>query len=472
MSYGRLVSKRLLSRNWRISWVLTIGIELALIFAVLGSGYFVYSLVRNTLIKQGINDVRFSAKTSASRLALEHKSHPTSAPVEDLAYLAISMSKYVLLTTNQGRFIAASGTKPPITPLNGWANVGQSGWVQFHGTPYVFASAPIRVGNVQWRLIFVESQHQVASLLYTLRIALALGSLVLIMSTLAAVSLIVRRVTDPLRELEELAKTVTLNVDGAIPTKVHSRLAEVHSLAESFDSMLERLGRAQLREREFISNAAHSLRTPIQVIQGNLQSLGQRLIEHPDLARQDLRALMRESQAMATLVDRLLQLSKAESGPPARLELIDLQLFLHHIAGDLRDSCMHHPLEMQVQDLAEPHVFTDPVLLEAVLRVLVENADSYAQEMSTVVVFAATNTNPRTTRIGVQNEGKPIPPEAIGQLFERFYRNRQAASSDHYGLGLAIADSIVKRIRAQWSITSDTNWTVFAVDLPSAGHPA
>jgi signal transduction histidine kinase len=447
--------------------VLTIGIECALVLAVLGSSIFVYSMVGNTLISQGIDEVVFSARVSAGKLASEYRSHPNRAPVEDLAYLAVSGSEYVLLATNEGRFIAASGVKPPISPALGWTHVSRSGWIRYQGIPYLFASAPISVGNARWRVIFVEGESHIASLLYTLRIALALGSLVLVMSTLTAVTLIVRRVTGPLRDLEKVARTVTLNVDkAAFSATVHSRLSEVKSLTESFNNMLERLSLAQLREREFISNAAHSLRTPIQVIQGNLESLAQRLIGHPDLTRQDLKAVTRESQAMATLVDRLLQLSSAESDSSPRMEQLDIVGYLERIAGNLRDLCMHHPLVLQTQDLEQSNVMTDPVLLEAALRVLVENADAYSSPKSTVVVFAVAFKDPYIVRVGIQNQGTPIPPDDLEEIFQRFYRGKRAASSDHYGLGLAIADSIVKRIGAKWNIRSDQDSTVFAIDLP------
>lgn len=460
------MSRGLGARTWRISWVLTIGIEFALVLAVLGSGIFVYSSEGNTLISQGIDEVVFSARVSAGKLTSEYRSHPNRAPVEDLAYLAVSGSEYVLLATNQGRFIAASGTKPPISPVRGWTNVGRSGWIRYQGIPYLFASAPITVGNVRWKVIFVEGQSHIASLLYTLRIALALGGIVLVMTTLAAVTLIVRRVTNPLRELEKAARTVTLGVDKAAFPNVRSRLSEVKSLTESFNNMLERLSQAQLREREFISNAAHSLRTPIQVIQGNLESLAQRLIGHPGLGSQNLKALTRESQAMATLVDRLLQLSSAESDSSPRMERLDVVGYLERIAGNLRDLCMHHPLVLQTQDLDQRNVMTDPVLLEAALRILAENADAYSSPGSTVVVFAASSKDPYIIRVGIQNQGTPIPPDDLEEIFQRFYRGKRAASSDHYGLGLAIADSIVKRIGAKWNIRSDEDSTVFAIDLP------
>ncbi len=249
---------------------------------------------------------------------------------------------------------------------------------------------------------------------------------------------------------------------------IDSRLAEVHSLEESFSNMLERLGRTQTREREFISNAAHSLRTPIHVIQGNIVSLGRLLSEDPDLARHDLKILTREVQAMATLVDRLLQLSRSESGVPAKLERFDLQLYLDRIAGTLRDSCMHHALLFSTHDLdARPFVISDPVLLEVVLRVLIENADAYAEEDSAVTVYVATAENLSDIRIGVRNYCDPIPVSVLDELFERFYRNEQAASSEHYGLGLAIADSIVRRIGAKWFIESRPEGTIFALDIPS-----
>lgn len=453
-------------RTWRISWALMVGIGLAVVVAGLSSGWFVYSLAQSTLVQEGIQEITMTAKTSTKKLMEEYHQHPTRAAVEDLNDLAAG-HLYLLLVTQDGNFIGSSGPMPPFLPQNGWTNTtASSGWLRFQGTPYVFASAPLMLEGHRRRLIVVDGLDRTAALLSALRTALLFGELLLVLSSTLAVVLIVRQLTDPLRSLEEVAGTVTLNRKNGQHVEISSNLTEVVSLTDSFNEMLDRLLSAQERERQFISNAAHSLRTPIHLIRGYARTLSQWGHDDPENRHRALKALARESQAMETLVNRLLQLSRVEQDHPPQLQRMAVDQYLRKILPNLRDTCLHHPLTLDITQADIPDILSEPDLLEVVLRTLVENADAYADPDTPVVLFVTPLLDSRRVRIGVINHGPDISQDSLAHLFDRFYRAHQPASSQHFGLGLAIANSIVSRIQGRWAIESHHHQTIFAVDLP------
>lgn len=454
--------------TWRISLALMVSIGVAVIMAGLGSGWFVYSLAKSTLIHESMQEISQTTKTSAHKLTEEYRQHPGRAPVEDLNDLAAAGHLYVLLITPSGHFIGSSGSLPPALPQNGWVNAGSSGWFPFHTIPYVFASSPLTLNGQARRLIIVDGLDRTAALLSTLRTALLFGELLLVLSSTLAVVIIVRQLTDPLRSLEHLAQTTTLSRKNSNSVDIHSRLTEVASLTDSFNNMLERLQKAQERERQFTSNAAHSLRTPIHVIRGYIHTLNQWGHEDPETRHLTLKALARESQAMETLVDRLLQLSRMEQDDPPGLRPVVVAPYVAKILPRLRDTCLHHPLVLDWPQSPVPPILSEPNLLEAVLRTLVENADAYGDPETPVAIFATYRLNNNKVRIGVRNYGPDIPADVLNHLFDRFYRASQPASSHHFGLGLSIADSIVGRIQGEWYVKSLDHETVFAVDLPRA----
>lgn len=447
--------------TFRIAWALVIAIGLAVLVAGFSSSRFVYALARSTLINQSIQEMSQTAQNSAKKLTEESRQHPGRSPVEDLNDLS-SGHLYLLLVSRGGHFIGSSGTLPPTMPAAGWSHAAPSGWFIYHHVPYVFAIASIHLSGHTDRLIVADGLVRTASLLSTLQSALTFGEILLIISSILAVIIIVGNVTKPLRALETAAETITLNEQ---PIAIQSSITEVISLTNSLNRMLERLSTAQERERQFISNAAHALRTPIHIIRGYTRSLNFRGDTNKELHAQAIKVLMHESQAMETLVERLLQLSRMDQGQPPVLANVPLRPFLHSIFPYLRDTCLHHPLSLSLAPNFSLNINSEPDLLHMVLRILVENADAYADPDTPVILFA-TPLSPTTVRIGVTNQGPNIPDDTRAQLFERFYRANQPASSQHFGLGLSIADAIVRQLGGQWSITSQQHTTQFAIDCP------
>lgn len=456
-----MIRPRFIRPRWRISVALMVGIGLFVLMTGLGSGFFVYTMVQSSLIGDGIHQVDTVARAATGKLASEERAHPLRPPVEDLADLATG-SLFLMLVDSESHFMVSGGPLPPGSPVTGWNHVRGDGWILIKGIPYVFTKQSFVVrGSVQY-LVAVNPLTHTALLLQTLRKVLLLGGLLLFFSSILGVAVVVREVTGPLRGLQRAVERIT--EEGRLDQRVaiDTGLEEVAALTEAFNQMLRRLHTARQRERQFVSNAAHSLRTPIHIIRGYINTLSQWGHEDPATRREALTALARESLAMQNLIGRLLQLSRIESGEEyPKLVEVDLRRFMDESAPDLRDVCLHHPLEIVMPDEGPLVLATDPELLQAVLRILVENADNYANADTGVTVRVGRFE--RGLEVAVSNQGPDIPRDMLPHLFERFYRGNQPASSRHFGLGLAIANLMVEMIGGSWRIESRNHTTTFAV---------
>lgn len=447
-------------RERPIARALLWGIGLGVTASAIGVGLLVYGLVRSTLINQGIHESVLTAQMAASRLSREAHKNPGHSPVEDVADLAAGRG-YLLLMRKNGVPIAASGTLIPVMPQRGWAQTTSPGWMQVQGLLYVYAREPVTLGNQQAHLLAVEPLTRTAAILRVLVKALAVGGVLLILMTWTGVLWVVRQLTDPLRSLQHEAEAMTPDRLQQELIAVETNLSEVASLTRSFNHMIQRLAHAHEREREFLANASHSLRNPVHVIRGYARTLSQWGYQDPIYRTEALKNLVRASDAMEVLIHRLLQLSRMDSEQTLVLQDYNVNAWLKQVLPDLQDACMHHPLA--VEFLSEPTwVTTEAELLKTVMVSLVENADAYAfLDTEVRIELWATASH---VRIAVVNQGPEIPQDVIELLFKRFERGTLPQhETRHFGLGLAIADSIVRRLGGQWDIGSHEGSTWFGV---------
>lgn len=446
----------------RISTALMWAIGTALVMASIGAGVFVYQLARGTLIQQGQHEVVTIAAAMQTRLTAEAKAHPGQTPIEDLGDM-VTGQRYVLLTTPAGIPIASSGPLPPVSPRQGWSQIAGTGWLNgesVHSVPFVFTKIAVPIAHHVDVLVVVSPLYRTAALLGVLKSSLLAGDAMLIMSGLCAVIIIVKQLTDPLKDLENEAQRITAASKGlGDMLTVRTQFGEIQSLVDSFNCMLKQIFAAQEREREFLSNAAHALRTPIQVLVGYANSLGH--WESSEDRHAAIAAIVRESHAMAALIDRLLELSRTTAFVRPNLEPVAVRAFLEQTFPDLRDVCMHHVLEYIGIGSPDVTIDADPLLIETTLRILLENADYYATPDTPVTLRLIISS--RDVTIQVENVGSEISLEDQSHLFERFYRGHQPASSEHVGLGLSIADAMVSAMGAAWKIESHDGKTSFGI---------
>lgn len=243
---------------------------------------------------------------------------------------------------------------------------------------------------------------------------------------------------------------------------------ELGSLAQSFDAMLERLEDGFARERQFVSDASHELKTPLTVINANAQML-ERWAERDPVVRADsLRAIREESASLAAMVNGMLLLAKAESGddvprvPVALIEIVASAVRVAHPRAAEKGLA----LVFEPTGDPAPSVRGDANLLRQLFTNLIDNAIKFTEKGSVDVTLAVVGDE---AIVEVRDTGIGVDEASLGRVFDRFYR--ADASRDRTiagtGLGLAIVRSIARVHDGSVAVARlPARGSVFTVTLP------
>ncbi len=288
---------------------------------------------------------------------------------------------------------------------------------------------------------------------------LVVGAAALVAALLAGY-LLAARTAAPLRRFAGTAADVDA---GDLSPRVEvdsSAAAELRTLADAFNHMLDRLEDAFARQRGFVSDASHELRSPLTAIRGQIEVLAR----EPDPGAADVRrveaATLAELRRVERLVEELLALARLDEGVgPERREL-DADAFL-------REAVVAAPGGASLGSIAGGRIDLDADMLARVIRNLVENARRHAGPDGQVMVSSAAVAG--RLRVCVDDDGPGIPPVERERVFDRFHRSDAARDrgSGGSGLGLAIARAIVAAhggtIRAE---TSPAGGARISFELP------
>ncbi|MBI4493700.1 MAG: PAS domain S-box protein [Chloroflexi bacterium] len=204
---------------------------------------------------------------------------------------------------------------------------------------------------------------------------------------------------------------------------------------------------AALRTRdEFLSVAAHELKTPVTSLRGFAQLVLRQLDKagaiDPERVRRSLRAIVQQSDKLSRLVGQLLDLSRIEAGKLAlEPELVDLVPLVAGAAAVARATTSSHTVRVRAP--AQVLALVDPLRLEQVLTNLLDNAIKFSPEGGQVEVEVA-QPGATTVYLAVRDHGVGIPSEHRARIFDRFYQAHAGDYRAGMGLGLYISRQIVE----------------------------
>jgi signal transduction histidine kinase len=208
---------------------------------------------------------------------------------------------------------------------------------------------------------------------------------------------------------------------------------EIARLGATLNSMLARLERAFERERDFVADASHELRTPIAILKTEIE-LALRAERSPEQLVEALRSAGEETQRLAELADALLVIARADGGRlPLTTTEVDAERLLSGVRARFDGRARASGRRLLVTPTGE-HLTGDPRRLEQALDNLVENALLHgdgAIELSAVA-------HDGHVELHVRDEGPGFAPEFISTAFERFTRGDPARGRGGSGLGLSI----------------------------------
>jgi signal transduction histidine kinase len=214
---------------------------------------------------------------------------------------------------------------------------------------------------------------------------------------------------------------------------------ELQRLAETLNEMLSRLAGAIERERDFVADAGHELRTPLALLKTELE-LTLRHGESTEELRETLRSSVAEVDRLTQLAEDLLLIARFDRGTlPLRVGLSDASELLGSVARRFEWRAQEDGRPLRT-DAAEQQVWGDRLRLEQALGNLVDNALRHGEGE---VRLSAVGSN-GALELHVTDEGGGFPPELLESAFERFTRGDQARARGGAGLGLSIVQVVAE----------------------------
>ncbi len=224
--------------------------------------------------------------------------------------------------------------------------------------------------------------------------------------------------------------------------------------------------RAWAQQRRFLSDASHELKTPLTVILSNAELMEASALDERQTRWTD--NIRSEAGRMRTLVEEMLTLARSDAMAPAA-EFADVSL------SDTALDCvlLFEPVAFEAgkpltYDIHEGvTVRGDAGRLKQAVSVLLDNAVKYGRAGAPIRLELAGMDRQARLTVSNENGDGPIPPERLARLFERFYRADDSRGEQAgFGLGLSIADAIVKEHRGSVKAESDASGTHFTITLP------
>ena len=271
------------------------------------------------------------------------------------------------------------------------------------------------------------------------------------------------------RPLEELFNAINAVEEGNLSVRVQEKTSDMFSdLFKRFNKMVGELERAEQQRRNLTADIAHELRTPLHIIQGNLEGIVDGVYQ-PTPGH--INNTLDETRLLTRLVNDLQTLSLAETG---QLPLHRTRFLLVDLMADLTSSFSTRAASLGI-DLkthvagANQQVHADYDRLNQVLSNLVSNALKHTPEGGTISVETELGSGGMSdVRLVVRDTGSGIASEDLPFIFDRFWRaDRSRSDRAHTGLGLAITKQLVHAHGGTIEARSEAGkGTTFVIDLP------
>ena len=278
-----------------------------------------------------------------------------------------------------------------------------------------------------------KSDYRNRSLLITVVVALIGGAVTFFVSG---------RALKPLKEFSETVEKVQAQ-NLADYTIEENRIAELDRLRTSYNKMLLRLSESFETQRQFTGNAAHELRTPLALIQAQLDLY--HTTEHPEstaVAEETIQMVTEQNERLSKLVRTLLDMSELQT--VSRNDRIELHSLIEEVLTDLEPLAQEKKVELIQRSQgagakADEELFLtgSDILIYRMLYNLVENAIKYNRTDGTVTVSAKREKN--EVVLTVSDTGNGIDEAFREQIFEPFFRVDKSRSRELGGVGLGLA---------------------------------
>jgi heavy metal sensor kinase len=280
---------------------------------------------------------------------------------------------------------------------------------------------------------------------------------------------------------KSLAPVVAMSIQaGRIgAANLHERLAvqndrdELGHLANAFNSLLDRLSQSFERQRRFMADASHELRTPVAILRGEAEVALSQQARSIEEYRESLGVLHHEAERLTHIVEDLFTLTRADAGQyPLQHGDFYLDELVAECVHSARTLALAKKICLNAEEVAESPIHADESLLRRMILNLLDNAIKYTPEGGRVTLHCDRAAGEYV--LSITDSGIGVPAELQPRIFERFFRADKARSRAETdgggaGLGLSISRWIAEAHHGRLELTrSDSTGSTFTAFLPAA----
>ncbi|WP_100334162.1 HAMP domain-containing sensor histidine kinase [Bacillus alkalisoli] len=335
-----------------------------------------------------------------------------------------------------------------------------------HRTPFI---TPSFIGYIEI-VRDLKNYERLRGLIFLVNVSAGAGAILL--SGIGGM-LIAKQLLRPIAALTETIRRIkSRGLKERVAHNINNR-DEISELTSMFNGMMDDVESSFQKQKQFVEDASHELRTPISILEGHLKLLNRWGKNDPAVLEESLEASQQEVERLKKLVLELLELTRLESD---RFEIAEEQIHptpvIENIIQKMR---VVHPefeftfaneanIENVQVKMAERH-------MEQLLIILLDNAIKYSGESKKMDVAIQHLKDSGEVAIEVKDYGIGIPKEEIQHIFDRFYRVDKARSRDKggHGLGLSIAKRMVNNYSGKiFASSEEGSWTTFTIILKEA----
>lgn len=264
----------------------------------------------------------------------------------------------------------------------------------------------------------------------------------------------IRRIAEKINEGNDLSQRINLGKGDD----------ELHTLANTFDVMFDRLQTSFENEIQFTSDVSHELRTPITVILTQAE-YGKDSISSVEDAQKSFGIIEKEGQKMSKLVSQLLTLARMERGrQKLNIENINLSELLEMIIETQTLSANTKNIKFVTKIMPEIYANIDEMMIMRVFTNLISNAISYGKQNGTVTVELFLQENRIVSKIS--DDGIGISEDKLDKIWLRFYQVDPSKNGDNSGLGLSMVKKIIELHKGEIFVESELGkGTTFTIIL-------
>jgi len=415
---------------------------LAMTIVLVGTSWFVYASVSSHLTQALDQNLRLRADDLS---ALVRQPRASLAETSNSRFIELGEA-YAQLVDPSGRVIDATRPLrrvPLLSPvelsraMDGSIFVDR-GRIPGLDEPSRLLATPIRKDDKARVLVVGTTAQDRAETLSSLRDRLLIAIPVALLVATIAGYLLAGLSLHPVEAMRRRAEAISAETPGErLP--VPATRDEVERLAETLNSMLARLEAALDRQRDFVADAGHELRTPLALLRTELE-LALRHGGSAEELREAVRVSEVEVERLAQLAEDLLLIARTDKGElELRRERIDVQMLLTSVATRFEWRAEEERRRITVHDHVGLVATGDRLRLEQAVGNLVDNALRHGS--GTVELDALTGLDERL-ELHVRDDGPGFPPGFVSRAFERFSRPEADRVGRGSGLGLAIVQTV------------------------------